>query len=164
MRQKRARLGFRSPYRSPYVPSMLKNWSEWQDLNLRPPRPERGGLWDIHFAIRRLIPPNPPALTETACRASPMLPPLIDEARARLSRLNYTIVFSVFIGAPVRIKLRTPMSLRFHCKFSAAVALTLNQRVQGSSPCARDFLRRRQIPPKWRLSLGRFGLWIWPTS
>jgi hypothetical protein len=33
MRQKRARLGFRSPYRSPYVPSMLKNWSEWQDLS-----------------------------------------------------------------------------------------------------------------------------------
>jgi hypothetical protein len=27
-----------------------KYWSEWQDLNLRPPRPERGALSDIHFA------------------------------------------------------------------------------------------------------------------
>jgi hypothetical protein len=23
---------------------ILKKWSEWQDLNLRPPRPERGAL------------------------------------------------------------------------------------------------------------------------
>jgi hypothetical protein len=51
------------------------------------------------------------------------------------------------------------------------VQLTLNQWVQGSSPRAptnhspfrRDFQGPRQIPPKWRLSLGRLGLSIWPS-
>src|SRR5258707_4557641 len=28
------------------APNTLKTWSEWQDLNLRPPRPERGALPD----------------------------------------------------------------------------------------------------------------------
>jgi hypothetical protein len=28
----------------PKYPEVLRKWSEWQDLNLRPPRPERGAL------------------------------------------------------------------------------------------------------------------------
>jgi hypothetical protein len=32
------------PHIRPRKPNdLLKIWSEWQDLNLRPPRPERGG-------------------------------------------------------------------------------------------------------------------------
>ena len=27
----------------------LRNWSEWQDLNLRPPRPERGALSECAY-------------------------------------------------------------------------------------------------------------------
>jgi hypothetical protein len=34
---------FRSPYQAPQSIFAWENWSEWQDLNLRPPRPERGG-------------------------------------------------------------------------------------------------------------------------
>ena len=33
-----------SPISGPASRDLLKNWSEWQDLNLRPPRPERGAL------------------------------------------------------------------------------------------------------------------------
>ncbi len=29
-------------YSVPYLCHQFKKWSEWQDLNLRPPRPERG--------------------------------------------------------------------------------------------------------------------------
>jgi hypothetical protein len=38
---------FRSPYQAPQLTLMQKSWSEWQDLNLRPPRPERGALPDF---------------------------------------------------------------------------------------------------------------------
>ena len=34
--------GFRSPYQAPRAIDVMESWSEWQDLNLRPPRPERG--------------------------------------------------------------------------------------------------------------------------
>jgi hypothetical protein len=37
---------FRSAYLSAWSNYLLKIWSEWQDLNLRPPRPERGALPD----------------------------------------------------------------------------------------------------------------------
>jgi hypothetical protein len=41
---------------------VAKCWSEWQDLNLRPPRPERGALPD--HAMLRLSHPTPaPAAT-----------------------------------------------------------------------------------------------------
>src|SRR6476646_10788903 len=33
---------FRAPYLAPQPIFVLRRWSEWQDLNLRPPRPERG--------------------------------------------------------------------------------------------------------------------------
>jgi hypothetical protein len=33
---------FRSPYQAPQQSQFQGSWSEWQDLNLRPPRPERG--------------------------------------------------------------------------------------------------------------------------
>ena len=32
-----------------------ESWSEWQDLNLRPPRPERGGTDILLLLIPRLI-------------------------------------------------------------------------------------------------------------
>src|SRR6478736_4548486 len=32
---------FRAPYLAPRPIFVLRIWSEWQDLNLRPPRPER---------------------------------------------------------------------------------------------------------------------------
>ena len=33
-------------YREEQIAKYLFFWSEWQDLNLRPPRPERGALPD----------------------------------------------------------------------------------------------------------------------
>src|SRR5215831_6665290 len=36
-----------------------KCWSEWQDLNLRPPRPERGALSAIAPALLRLVARRP---------------------------------------------------------------------------------------------------------
>jgi hypothetical protein len=35
---------FRSPYLAPYLMQSRESWSEWQDLDLRPPRPEQGVL------------------------------------------------------------------------------------------------------------------------
>jgi hypothetical protein len=32
-----------------FASKSAKCWSEWQDLNLRPPRPERGALPDLEF-------------------------------------------------------------------------------------------------------------------
>jgi hypothetical protein len=52
-------------------------------------------------------------------------------AGRQMVRAKFAVLYA--IGAPVRTKLRTPMSLRFHCKFPAADVLILNQRVQGSS-------------------------------
>ena len=37
---------FRAPYLAPQSIFVLRRWSEWQDLNLRPPRPERGARPD----------------------------------------------------------------------------------------------------------------------
>ena len=40
---------FREPLAIPFTEEAeiwAKRWSEWQDLNLRPPRPERGALPD----------------------------------------------------------------------------------------------------------------------
>src|ERR1700716_598233 len=59
--------GFRSPYLAPRSTMLWEYWSEWQDLNLRPPRPERGALPDC--ATLRLpegrpynrVPPAPQA-------------------------------------------------------------------------------------------------------
>ena len=48
---------FRSPYRAPYQTQSRESWSEWQDLNLRPPRPERGVLPDYAvFGMRKAVP------------------------------------------------------------------------------------------------------------
>jgi hypothetical protein len=49
-------------------------WSEWQDLNLRPPRPERGTLRTSYSAYPLAYFADPRALTAAACRASLVLP------------------------------------------------------------------------------------------
>ena len=48
MRHIKEAISLRKPLRHPNGRSgkALKCWSEWQDLNLRPPRPERGALPD----------------------------------------------------------------------------------------------------------------------
>jgi hypothetical protein len=38
----RGDMKFRPPYQAPQRPQFGEIWSAWQDLNLRPPRPERG--------------------------------------------------------------------------------------------------------------------------
>ena len=38
---------------------VAKYWSEWQDLNLRPPRPERGALPDYATIRRRMVKAGP---------------------------------------------------------------------------------------------------------
>ena len=47
----------------------LKYWSEWQDLNLRPPRPERGALPDC-ATLRHRCSREAALISGGACRAA----------------------------------------------------------------------------------------------
>jgi hypothetical protein len=44
-------IGFRCNISARSVSEMLESWSEWQDLNLRPPRPERVGPLELTVRV-----------------------------------------------------------------------------------------------------------------
>jgi hypothetical protein len=111
--------------------NLAKCWSEWQDLNPRPPRPERGGLVqaDMTWRPSGSLAVNAPVTAPKLMPASTLPPALGGRQALRtvifLFRSNALMSnAAIFIYFP-------PKPLKCYVKH-----VTLNQRVQGSSPCA----------------------------
>lgn len=64
--------------------SSTSEWSEWQDLNLRPPRPERGALPDCATLRMRLLIPTPLWHRKALCPRRRILPTAVDNPLFRL--------------------------------------------------------------------------------